>query len=556
MANTLKTRILNKISTWAEWESVKTTFKPLRGEICIVEIPSGTTSTGLTPPATGIKVGDGQHVFGELPWIQAVAGDVTAWCKENMADYDTFKAQVDKAVADSEGALQDAIDALAERVASLEGIVKTGDNSNAKLREAITATNNVVAGHTTELASLTTNKADKTQVAADIAAAKTAVLGQTDSKDFEGTVKGAYEAAATAKDAADAAAEAAATNLQTAKTYTDAAETRVLGKNDDGSNFTGTVKGAYANAATAQSTANTNAADIVTIKSDIEEINEKIGGDTGTSIIDRLDALEASDEAQDGKIKNNEDAIKAEKERAEGIEAGLRTDVNKVLTFFDVDPAKSDELVDTLRELQEYIASDESGAATMAENIQKNAKAISDEADRAKKAEADLQDNIDDVKTKLLGANATYGTDSISTVKKLAEDAGKAASDNLVTAKAYTDTVAEGILGEKGYSGTVKGAYAAAATADQKAVNAQTAADNAQTAADNAQDSADEANTAIAGLLGSSVSEANGKISTISFSNGKLTATRKDITMADMSATDVFIFDCGSALVNADNLSV
>lgn len=88
--NNVKTRILNKISTWSEWESVKDTFRPLRGEICIVEIPTNTDDTGLTPPAIGIKVGDGQRYFGALPWVQAIAGDVAAEIKTltGVADID------------------------------------------------------------------------------------------------------------------------------------------------------------------------------------------------------------------------------------------------------------------------------------------------------------------------------------------------------------------------------------------------------------------------------------------------------------------------------------
>ena len=58
-------------------------------------------------------------------------------------------------------------------------------------------------------------------------------------------------------------------------------------------------------------------------------------------------------------------------------------------------------------------------------------------------------------------------------------------------------------------------------------------------------------------MLTSNVAEANGKISTISYgADGKLTATRKQITMADMDADTVFIFNCGTATVNADNLTV
>ena len=552
MATTkLQTRILNKISTWTEWESVKTTFKPMRGEICIVEIPSGTSSTGLTPPATGIKVGDGQHVFGELPWIQAVAGDVTAWCKENMADFDKFKAQVELAVADSEGGLQDAIDALGQRVTNLETTVNTGDNSNAKLRQAITDVNGVVTGHTTELGQLTTNKADKTQVATDIATAKSAVLGQKDGADFNGTVMGAYEAAATAKDAADAASEAAGKALTDAKAYTDGKVTDILGKNDDNSNFVGTVKGAYAAAEAAQGTANTNAGEITAIKEDIQEINEMLGGGTdGSSVNDRLEALEEASEDHAGKIQDNTDAIGAEKERAEGVEAGFETRIATMENFWKAadDPVGT---IDKLSEIVDYISKDETGALDMAKDIEANTKAIEDEVERAEKAEADLQDAID-----ALYGDATVGTDTLGTVKKAAADAAKAASDNLDTAKAYTDTAKEAILGEKGYTGTVKGAYEAAAAASTAAATADGKAVAAQNAANDAQDDADAANTAIEKLLGSSVSEANGKISTISFADGKLTATRKDIVMADMSATEVFIFDCGSATVNAANLTV
>lgn len=549
MATTkLQTRILNKISTWTEWESVKSTFKPLRGEICIVEIPSGTSSTGLTPPAVGIKVGNGTDFFGDLPWIQAIAGDVTAWCKTNMADYNSFKTQVDKAVADANGGFQDALDALAERVTSLENIVKTGADSNENLRAAITATNEVVSSHTTQLGTLSTNKADKTQVATDIATAKTAVLGQKDGADFNGTVKGAYEAAAAAQNSADAASEAAGKALTDANNYTDQKATAILGQEG----YTGTVKGAYEAAAAAQGTANTNAGEITAIKEDIEEINNMLGGAGGSSVNDRLTALETNDGVQNGKIQDNTDAINAEKERAEGVEAGLRTDVNKALAFLNdatIDPENT-KLVDTLKEIQEYITSDETGASEMLASIQANTEAIGAEKTRAEKAEADLQNAIDDLR------GTAAETDTLGTVKKIAEDAAQAASDNLDTAKAYTDAAKEAVLGEKGYTGTVKGAYEAAAAASAAAATADGKAVAAQGAADAAQDDADAANTAISKLLGSSVSEANGKISTISFANGELTATRKDIVMADMSATEVFIFDCGSATVNAANLTV
>lgn len=36
-----------------------------------------------TPPAIGIKIGDGRHYFYELPWVQAVAADVYKWAKSS-----------------------------------------------------------------------------------------------------------------------------------------------------------------------------------------------------------------------------------------------------------------------------------------------------------------------------------------------------------------------------------------------------------------------------------------------------------------------------------------
>ena len=76
MANVIKTRILNKYDIFSNYSN---SFVPLRGEICLVEIPSGTSP--LTPPAVGIKVGDGTKTFEELDWIQAIAGDISGFIK-------------------------------------------------------------------------------------------------------------------------------------------------------------------------------------------------------------------------------------------------------------------------------------------------------------------------------------------------------------------------------------------------------------------------------------------------------------------------------------------
>lgn len=75
----LNTRIALKYDTLANWMSSSLVLKT--GEIAIAEIPSGSSNSGLTPPAIGIKVGDGSKTFSQLGWIQAIAGDVQAWAK-------------------------------------------------------------------------------------------------------------------------------------------------------------------------------------------------------------------------------------------------------------------------------------------------------------------------------------------------------------------------------------------------------------------------------------------------------------------------------------------
>lgn len=83
--NTLNTRIQLKYDTLANW--ITSTFKPLKGEVCIAEIPSTQEgSAGMTPPAIGIKIGDGTKTFNQLAWIQAVAGDVYSWAKHDSID--------------------------------------------------------------------------------------------------------------------------------------------------------------------------------------------------------------------------------------------------------------------------------------------------------------------------------------------------------------------------------------------------------------------------------------------------------------------------------------
>ena len=86
MANEIFTRIQLKYDSYSAWDAVKATFKPLKGEICVVN-PGTQLSDGSTIPCL-LKVGDGTNFFKDLPWISAPAADVYSWAKAKTVELD------------------------------------------------------------------------------------------------------------------------------------------------------------------------------------------------------------------------------------------------------------------------------------------------------------------------------------------------------------------------------------------------------------------------------------------------------------------------------------
>lgn len=76
----LKTRIRLKYDTFANWEKVKTTFVPLKGEVCLIEVPNNVDPIHNAPSIV-FKVGDGTTAFGDLNYGSALAADVYSWAK-------------------------------------------------------------------------------------------------------------------------------------------------------------------------------------------------------------------------------------------------------------------------------------------------------------------------------------------------------------------------------------------------------------------------------------------------------------------------------------------
>lgn len=144
--NTINTRIQLKYDTINHW--ITSTFIPKAGEVCIAVIPNGNTAasghdkdvydpsrypynndtdyslSGLSPYAIGVKVGDGFNRFINLPWIQAIAGDVYGWAKGSSPGSSITVNYGDNNTV----TLQSAIDTIKE---SLGGIVSSGVSADA-----------------------------------------------------------------------------------------------------------------------------------------------------------------------------------------------------------------------------------------------------------------------------------------------------------------------------------------------------------------------------------------------------------------------------------------
>ena len=92
----LETRIQLRYATYSQWMNSNIILK--QGEAAVCSFPRERVIDGLsnitpenTPPAIGIKIGDGYNRFPDLPWVQAVAADVYNWAKSSYKP--TYTAQ-------------------------------------------------------------------------------------------------------------------------------------------------------------------------------------------------------------------------------------------------------------------------------------------------------------------------------------------------------------------------------------------------------------------------------------------------------------------------------
>lgn len=153
--------------------------------------------------------------------------------------------------------------------------------------------------------------------------------------------------------------------------------------------------------------------DVATIKgdylkgSDKTDLQNNIDAKADQTALDEVSAVANAAVAKadyDVKVKalEDEDArieglVSAEAERAAGVESGLEGRIETMEAFWAAAQADGTDsnVIDTLKEIQDYISNDETGAANMLAAIEANEKAISDMDAAYKAADVTLQSNID-----------------------------------------------------------------------------------------------------------------------------------------------------------------
>ena len=495
MANkVLNTRFQLKYDTLTNWLSANPIL--LAGEVAIATIKTESDSR-LTPPAVGIKVGDGTSHFSELNWIQAIAGDVPSWAKESN------HATVSQLIAD-------AIDAI-PAAASGAG---TKEFTSAKLIKSITQDEggkitdvtyediaiSSVVGLTDRLSDIDTEVGKKLN--ADVASA----AASTSNKLID--TNAAQDMADTAESNATSAAAA------DAESKVGAAKTALLGTG--GQEGTHTIKGAYDAAAAV---------------------------DTKIANLDVTDAGEADKfvyevDQTDGKIAVTRKSLS----EIVGVDGTYNSSTNKLATVSTVTNAVEG-LDNELRPLITNMAGAMRFRGTVAAVPTASTAAPDDGLGAWRAGDVVLFGTSEYVVASLNGSSQPVWQllgDEGAYQTKLAFTSDINAADE----KVVTKTTLDGAIGsaKAALLGTATEGTDTIGTVKAAAAEAKTAADNAQDAADAAQADATSALNKI-GALDFTDSQATGSgafVTSVTQTDGKIAVTKKALETADVTGVLAF----------------
>lgn len=498
----LNTRILLKYDTLAKWEDSKGILRA--GEVAIATVPEGSTGQevgSVKTPQVLVKVGDGKHTFKQLPYITAKAGDVYAWAKAEKLGVAAFGEDVQKLFTD----IENDITALEGKV----GDSKVGDQISAAITAALKNLANGDAAKAHEFVTAAVQGED-----GKVVVSRAALVKEDIPVIDEAQVSGLTTKLGNINTAIEAINNETTGILATAKGYTDA-EVKKLADGQVATNKAhietlmgaDTVEGSVAKALKdAKAYAETQASNAETAakgyadtqaaaaeeaaKNYVDEaIAEITEGETGslkelaekvnknTAAIGTMPTAGEGEEAPTlvGMIaaaeKAADDAIKAEAKRAGDAELALDGRLDIVEAFFAAAEIGGDKVIDTLKEIQEYIESDETGAAEMLASIKANTDAlgvinstdVTKEGSLAKVID-DAAKDVDNEETRAKGeearieglANAAQGAadkaqGEIDALEKVVgtPDQGKTIVEMIAaaqTAATYDDTEVRGLI--------------------------------------------------------------------------------------------------------------
>lgn len=443
----LQTRIALKYDSYSAWTTAPgKDLVLLKGEIGICNIDASSQESNVVPTVL-FKVGDGTKKFYELPWASAKAADVYGWAKSETVVLDgttikfktgnTVNHTIDLSTFATDAEVKAITDPMLADISSIKASLSgSSDGTIGKTLTDLDARLDVIEStDATKAGSIAKAKADAIAAAASDATTK-ANTAETNAK--------AYTDAEVAKDRTRLTAiEGVNTTQGAAISANDAAIKQEV---TDRTNAISALDTAYKAADTAiNNKIGTLPSDYSTVVAGIAAA-KKAGTDAATAV----STLET------GKVKTNTDniaknaaaisaantAISTEKSRAEGVEADFETRISAMETFWE-STDNSTEVVDTLKEIQNYIASDKSGAATMAGNIQANTNAITALQNIVKDG-GTLETRVDAVEAKASANESSVSTLNSVTKGYTGEGAIKTAVDGVSTRaeKGITDAAA------------------------------------------------------------------------------------------------------------------
>lgn len=427
----LLTRIQSKISTLAEWKAVESTFKPLRGEICIAEIPSS-DPIASTAPTMLIKIGDGTSYFKDLTWLSARAADVQSFLKVDSEGKAWTQANFEawiKSLITIEDITK--LETFATKT-ELEAVDAIADQNKADIAELRTDLGTLESTHATDKAALETSIAAAKKAGddaqADLNAYKTsndAALAQakTDAKDYTDALANGQVATNKTNIQTNATAIATLrTDIQTGDTLNDfkAVEEALAGKQAVGDYATKAEAQGYANAkdaaiAAAQKAGDDAAAAVNTLKTtevaanasaiaELQTAVENLESTSTDTYETKTDAAAKLKEAKDytdalanGQVKANKEAIETLNGDAT-VEGSVDKKINDAINTFATEVTDNG-AVDKFAELVSYVATHGGEAAEMALAIEALETKVGEDSVQTQITNAFTEANLDQYAT-------------------------------------------------------------------------------------------------------------------------------------------------------------